>query len=642
MFFFSRVSAAYYRALCEVKNTGFKPSPSRLCWHWLSQLPGWIERRFLRIFSHWRKLPKVNTFSYLQWVSANNINSREEELLKLVSDQSSISLVAFLSGQEQFFTEGIESLRRQIYSQWELVIVASPELEEKLRPFLNSEPRIKLEVFESDSQLEAFNRGLEVSNGDFVVFLSLEDVLAPQALMHLASVLDANSDLSFVYADEDSITEDGVRYDPFFKPSWSPELLLSQCYLSGFFAVRKSLALKLGGFDARAGQAYFWDFVLRLSELAGKVAHIPDVLYHRRQTPLKNRFLENFSSATDSQLILEEALERRFRSGYLDRPAGNPGHFQVTYSLREEPLLSVLIPFRDGGEVLNTCLESLFALSSYRNFEVIGIDNQSSSPETLKLVRSWQKRESRFSCHRLEGEFNFSLLNNFGVEKSEGDFLLFLNSDTQLLKADSFRTMLSYAQHPELGVVGARLLYPNGCIQHAGCILGLEGLVGDALKYLPNETWDHFGRSHNVVNVSAVSAACMMCRKEVFLSVSGFDETLPVEFNDIDFCLRVGRAGFRNLSLPHAIFFHFEAFTRGGLYSDDSIELRTQAAKLMWERWGELIDRDPFYNPNLWKGPGGYRLDPQASTAKDIVASTRVSQVESIHSRGMNSKMSNM
>jgi len=503
----------------------------------------------------------------------------------------------------------VESVRKQRYKNWELCIAddssGRPDLDKLLEKFARSDSRIKTMRRKSRGGIAAAsNSAFELASGEFVALLDHDDELSPDALFHVVEAINKHPDVGLLYSDEDKIDISGRRYDPFFKPAWSPDLLLSNNYVCHFSVCRRDLVERAGRFRSEYDGSQDHDLFLRLSRLTGDFIHIPRVLYHWRAIPGSAAADASFKPhAADAG---RRAIEDHLRSSQVAasvEPGRYPGHWRVRYECPEAPRVSILIP--SGGKlgVLETNLNKLAATTDYQNYEIVVIDN-SKGAEIEEFVRRWDdngRRACYVDCR--EEAFNWSALNNQAARLSNADLLLFLNDDTEVIAPDWLTSMVELGMRPEVGAVGAKLLYPDGRIQHAGVVMGLSKNCDHAFRGLAGDAQHYFNFPDVIRNVSAVTGACLLVRRDVFWQVGGFDEqSFAVAFNDIDFCLRVIRAGYRVLYTPHAILYHHEAFSK------TSKDLVPHSAEViaMQTKWAEVIADDPYYNPNLTRGTEDY------------------------------------
>jgi GT2 family glycosyltransferase len=514
----------------------------------------------------------------------------------------------------------IESVMNQIYANWELCIADDASTREGVREALGEysakDGRVKVKYLEENLGISgASNEALGMATGDFVGFLDHDDELTRDALFEVAKALNRNPGLDLIYSDEDKRDSEGRRVEPFFKPDWSPDLLLSMNYVAHFTVIRRSLVEKVGGFRLGFEGSQDYDLILRVSELTERIGHIPKPLYSWRKAPgSAAAFARAKPYARESaRRALREALMRRGLDGEVSDGLG--GHYRVRYAIRGRPLVSIIIPTRDGVDLLRRCIDSIESKTLYRNYEVIIVDNDSTDPTTLAYLGSTRHRVVKSA-----GPFNFSKINNLAASYAKGEHLLFLNNDTEVIEGGWLEAMLEHSQRPEVGMVGALLLYPRngtrrpGAIQHAGVILGVGGVAGHAFKYLPVSRPNYFSLHMAVRNCSAVTGACAMIRREVFDEVGGFDENLKVAFGDIDLCLRIREKGYRIVYTPYAMLYHHEYATRGKLHPPEDEEY-------MIDRWkSALIEGDPYYNPNLTLLREDYSLALKGSEARPLAA----------------------
>jgi GT2 family glycosyltransferase len=439
------------------------------------------------------------------------------------------------------------------------------------------------------------NEALRANSNDFVAIVAPGIVLTQDALFEVALALAKNPALDVIYCDHDTLTPAGARVDPHFKPDWSPETLLSRMYLGPLVFYRRSTLVEAGGLRPEFGTAALFDLALRVTEATDRIAHLPRILYHVRAVEPKPPREDQ-----RAQAAIGEALVRRGEPGRASAVAGSAGSYHIRYSLEDAPRVIVILPTRDNSADLSTCLRSLFERTTYSNFGVLLIDNGSKDPATLRVLEEWRAREpARLKVHRLDIPFNFSKLNNEAARLADADLLLFLNDDTEILTADWIEAMTEQARRPAIGAVGARLLYRDGSVQHAGVILGIRGIAGHAHRFFPGDSQGYHGSLQAITNYSAVTAACLMMRRAVFDEVGGFDEDLAIEFNDIDLCLRVRRADYRVVYLPHVVLYHSESKSRGGADNLLKTMVRVREQGLMHERWDIANYADPYYNANL-------------------------------------------
>lgn len=501
----------------------------------------------------------------------------------------------------------IESVRGQLYEDWQLCIADDGSTRKDHFPILKDyaarDPRIQVRFLDKNLGIAgASNAALGLATGDFVALLDHDDELDDAALFEAALVLNEHPDTDFIYSDEDKIDLDGRRRDPFFKPDWSPTTFLSYMYTCHLGVYRKSLIDRLGGFREGLNGSQDYDLVLRFTELTSRIRHIPKLLYHWRMTPQSTALsLSNKPYAEQAGCrAVADAMQRRGQAVREVVVGRLPTSYRVRYRLPEGEAVQIIIPSRNNVRYLRPCIKSILKKTEYRHYRINIVDNGSDDRATLAYLRKMQD-EPRVLVLRYDRPFNFSAINNWAVRQVGGRYLLFLNDDTEVITPGWLDAMLEQAQRAEVGAVGAKLLYPDGRIQHGGVVLGI-GVAYHAHRFFPSGHPGYFGRLEIVQDFSAVTAACLMTRREVFEQVGGFDETdLAVAYNDVDFCLRVRQAGYEIIYTPFAELYHHESVSRG-----PSLDGREVA--FMQRKWGDLLTRDPFYNPNLAPDRGDFSL----------------------------------
>ena len=508
----------------------------------------------------------------------------------------------------QHLEEAIASVRTQAYSAWTLCITDDGSSSEVVRRILRradaSDPRIRLVVHdEARGVAEATNAALALAEGEAVVFLDHDDVLAPHALAAIGAAFAAHPEAVAVYSDEDSIDGHGRRSEPRFKPDLDRERLLAQNYVNHAFAVRTALLRRLGGLRAGLQGAQDHDLVLRvLDSAAGPILHIPQVLYHWRIFPGGGSLSQRARPEIDAARIrlVADHLARTGVTAELDADAR--GRVTVRRTLpKPAPEITAIIPTRDHPGLLEACVTGLLEQTDYPSLKVCVVDNGSRGERALGLLERLE-RTARVSVMRIDAPFNFSSLNNAAAQAASARLLAFVNDDILVVEPDWLKAMAALAVQPDVGAVGAKLFYPDGRIQHAGIVLGVgpHRVAGHEFRGAPGESPGPQGRLMVTREVSAVTAACMVVDRSRFLAVGGFDEAgLPVAFNDVDLCLKLGARGWRTIWTPQARLMHLESASRGSDKPTEAAERLGREARLMHERWGGALGADPYYNPNL-------------------------------------------
>ncbi len=503
-----------------------------------------------------------------------------------------------------FLTALLESVRGQTYGNWELCVADGASRSAGVRRILEeaarTEPRVKVVILRQNEGIAGNSAAaLALASGDFVTFLDHDDTLAPFALFEVARAVNADPEADVLYSDEDTTDAKGLRLEPHFKPDWSPDALTSHNYVCHLAVYRRELVKRVGGLRPGFDGAQDYDLILRAAEQARKVVHIPKVLYHWRihTGSSAQNFRSKLYAVEAGRKALLEHLDRRGVAGAVTN-GPLPGVYRTTYALPRRPLVSILIPTRDQSAILARCLDSL-ARSTYDHYEVLLVENNSREPATFAYYERLADR-SDVRLLRWDRPFNYAAVNNHAASQARGEVLLFLNNDVEVIAADWMERMLEHALRPEVGCVGAKLYYPNDRVQHAGVVLGVGAVAGHVHIGAARAATGYFHRLVAVHNLSAVTGACLMMRKEVFDEVGGLDEDFVLAFNDTDLCMSVRQKGYRVVWTPWAELYHHESATRG--YEDTpekKARFHNEASRFLL-KWGDrLREGDPYYNPNL-------------------------------------------
>lgn len=537
---------------------------------------------------------------------------REQEAIKLMQslvDQPVVSVVVpVYNTDERWLRRCIESVRSQAYPKWELCIAddasTQPHVARILAEYAALDPRIRYVVRERNGHIaEASNSALGLARGEYVALLDHDDELHPHALLECVSALQRNPDWQMLFTDEDKIDEQGERSDPYFKSDWNPDLFFSQNCVCHLTVYRRELMERVGGFRKGTEGAQDWDLTLRVIDhlQPAQIGHIPKVLYHWRMISGSTALApgeKSYAHLAAMNALAEYFARNRIDARVLEMP-GYSGYFRISYGIPEPaPLVSLLIPTRDRVDLLARCVDSILEKTTYPNYEIIVLDNESSERETLAYFEKIEN-DPRVRVIRWAHPFNYSAINNFGAERARGELIGLLNNDIEVITPDWLTEMVGHALRTEIGVVGAMLYYPNDTIQHGGVMLGIGGVAGHAYTGAPRGYPGHKHRAGLTQTLSAVTAACVVMRAPVYHEVGGLDEGLRVAFNDIDLCLRVRDAGYRNLWTPFAELYHYESATRGYENTPEKIERFKREESFMKDRWKDALDTDPYYNPNF-------------------------------------------
>ncbi|HEY6392357.1 MAG TPA: glycosyltransferase, partial [Bryobacteraceae bacterium] len=503
----------------------------------------------------------------------------------------------------------IDSVRAQYYPFWELCLCddgsTSPDTLEVLESYRGIDPRIKIVAHEKNQGIAAAsNRAVEISTGDYVAMLDNDDELAPKALYEVAKAIQSNPEIDLLYTDEDKLDDSGEFVDHFCKPDWSPDHLLSVMYLLHLLVVRKDLFYEVGGFRPEFSGAQDYDLALRLSTRAQSIHHVPRILYHwRKIRGSAAELVDAKPEALDAgRRALEDHLDRNGIEGEVEF-GQIEGTFRVRYRIREYPLASLCIMAsnnhstvegRGDIDLLENFVKSIVAKTDYPNYEIVVIENEPNVP------------------------FNFAKKANFAFRQARGRHIVLLNDDMEVISEEWLSAMIEFTQQPRVGVVGARLLFPDDRIQHVGVVLGVNQGAAHAFHGFPAGFVGYNAYTHVIRNYSAVTAACMATRIDVIEATGGFDERFAIDYNDIDFCLKAIQQGYDIVYTPYAELYHFEG-TSIRRKSQDPREV-----ELFQQRWSGFVERDPFYNPNLTRTRADFAIDPRASgwpsTGKQSVA----------------------
>lgn len=505
-----------------------------------------------------------------------------------------------------YLKELLESVRSQSYANWQLCLAdGSPD--DKVKEFIEKhygrEKRILYKKLDENGGISVnTNAAIDMADGDYLMLCDHDDTLEPDALYEIVKAINENSAADVLYTDEDKVSMDGKHYfDPNFKPDFNLFRLRENNYICHIFVVKKSLADKAGYLRSEFDGAQDYDFIFRCCELAQKIVHIPKVLYHWRC------HMDSTAADPESKKYAYEAGRNAIREHYqrigVDASVEmteRPGWYRSYVKIQGSPLISIIIPNKDHVDDLELCLFSIAKKSTYRNYEILVVENNSEQEETFTYYEKLPGRYPKVRVLKWEKEFNYSAINNFAAKEAKGEYLLFLNNDVEILTPQWMEEMLQICQQETVAAVGAKLYYPDDTIQHAGVVLGLGGIAGHIMCRASREDPGYFGRMISVQEISAVTAACMMVRKNDFDAVGGFDETFQVAFNDIDLCMKLRAAGKKIVFTPHAELYHYESKSRG---LEDTPEKQFRFDKEITrfkEKWGTVLEAgDPYYSPNL-------------------------------------------
>ena len=553
---------------------------------------------------------------YQEWYEKNKPS--EEELArqrkKKWKEPVTISvLVPAYRTPEAFLRQMIESVLNQTYPYLELCIADGSgeniSVEKVVKEYQAKDQRVRYQRLEKNEGIAGnTNAAIRMATGDYLALFDHDDLLSPNALFEVASTIEKDK-ADVVYTDEDKVTSDlKEHFQPHFKPDFNPDLLCSNNYICHLFVVKRSLALKLGGQDSTYDGAQDYDFIFRCTEEAEKIVHIAKILYHWRvhQASTADNPTSKMYAFDAGKRAIEAHLQRIGAKAEVSHTK-DLGFYRVKYQVQGNPKVSIVIPNKDEKETLKKCLESIWQKTTYSNYEIILVENNS----TTREIRDYYQELDGKNGVRVvywDKEFNYSAINNFGISYAKGDYILCLNNDITVISPEWMEELLANCQRPEVGIVGARLYYPDNTIQHAGIVLGMGGCAGSLFVGLARSRGGYLHKAALQQDLSAVTAACFMVKKEAFEKVGGFEEKLAVAFNDVDFCLKVRHAGYLVVYDPYAELYHHESKTRG--YENTEAKKRRFQEEIEYMRchWMPDILRDPYYNENLSLKASDYSL----------------------------------
>ena len=591
-------------------------------WHYLVNF-GWkkycdrIKKRFQdteEVYNVWRK-------KYIP--NARKLKKQRAE--KLDYEPCISIIVPTYKTPEKFLKEMIDSVRNQSYENWELCIgdgsVTEDTVKNVVESYQKKDKRIKMLCLSENLGIAGnTNAALSIATGDYIALLDHDDILAPDALYEVVKWMNEHykDETDVIYTDEDKVSFDLKDYfEPHFKSDYNLDLIRSNNYICHLFVARKSIVDQVGGFRKEYDGSQDYDFILRCIEQSKHVEHVPKVLYHWRCHPgstAANQESKMYCYEAGKRAI-EDHLKRMGEDDCQVVMTEHLGFYHVIYPIREQKKVSIIIPNKDQKEILERCIESVIQKTDYKNYEIIIVENNSTTNEIFEYYKTIEQREN-IRVVIWKDKFNYSAINNFGVRYANGEYLLFLNNDIEVIRENWLSEMLANVQRKEVGIVGAKLLYPDNMVQHAGVIIGMGGIAGHPLSRHPADDCGYFARGIIQQNLNAVTAACMLTKKEVYEKVNGFEEKLAVAFNDIDLCLKVRKAGYLIVYDPEALLYHHESISRG---KEDTLEKRNRfegEVDYMAKKWKDVLEKgDEYYNPNLSLLSGNFELKKESETS---------------------------
>jgi GT2 family glycosyltransferase len=580
------------------------------------KLPAWIRSPLLRsLRTAYRFSQGTSIKRYDRWVKDFDTLSQvdRDKIRAHISGLESKPLISVIMAvyetPEWALREAIDSIRRQLYPYWELCIAddasAAPHIADLLREAAAEEPRIKWIRRPQNGHISAAsNSALSLATGEFVALMDHDDLLPEHALYEVAVGLNNDPTLDIIYSDEDQIDRSGRRFLPYFKTDWNIDLLLGHNMISHLGVYRRTLLERVGGFREGFEGSQDYDVALRCADatVPGRICHIPAVLYHWRRDFGEASFSEERQDQCSGAALraISDHLDRRHESGEITPHPVMPQWARVIRAVpRPAPLVSLIIPTRDRPDLLGICVDGLLNRTDYPEMEVLIVDHESKLPETFELFKKLQL-DTRVRIIPYAGPFNYSAINNMAVTEAKGSIIGLINNDIDVINPDWLSEMVALSVMNDVGAVGAKLIYSNDRVQHAGIVLGVSGIANHFNYAMRRSNTGYFGRNVLTSAVSAVTGACLVVRKSAFEEVGGLNETdLAVAFNDVDFCLRLKKRGYRNIWTPHAELYHHESATRGAEHTPENVERFQREIDYMRTNWGHEIDHDAFYNENF-------------------------------------------
>ena len=565
------------------------------------------------------EIPEVD-FQYDRWARSKMAKKRELALQKKTvfpySPTISVLVPVYKPEAEQF-TAMIESVLSQTYPNFELCLADGcendPETEKLILKYAEKDPRIKPILLHKNGGISVnTNAALERAEGEWISLLDQDDLYAPNALYEFVKLMNEHPEAEMIYSDEDQIDDaSNCHKNPHFKPDADLARLHCDNYVCHLLMVKREIALKAGGFDPKTDGAQDFDFTLRCTEkLKGKMFHIPKLLYYWR--------IHEGSTAADisekpyaidaGKVAAQAAFDRNgVNAEAVDIP-GLPGRYGMKPRFHDGPLVSIIIPNKDHIGELSVCLSSIFEKATYQNYEIVIVENNSTEPETFDYYEKMKAAHRNLTVTVYEGPFNFSAINNAGVRAAKGDYYLFLNNDTKVITEDFIESMLVYCQIEKVGIVGAKLLYADDTVQHAGILVGVDGKIQALFSGIPAHKHGYVARNVSSACCSAVTGACLMIRKDVFEKCNGWDENFPVAYNDVDLCLQAQKQGYDVVFDAFAQLYHYESKSRGlDISGEEKARLEREFERIR-DKWPERMKRDPYYNDNLDLKVGYYEI----------------------------------
>lgn len=545
--------------------------------------------------------------AYLKWIESNetyNANKVSQDIIEFKHKPLISIIMPVYNVKKRWLVKCIESVINQYYENWELCIADDCSTFKYVRTIIDEykkkDVRIKA-IYRSENGhiSKASNSALSIALGEYVTFLDNDDELTPHALYEVVKLINNHPEAEIIYSDEDKIDTAGNRMDPHFKPEWSPDTIFSCNYITHLCVIKKQIVDSIGGFRIGYEGSQDYDLILRASEVTNRIFHISKILYHWRMINGSTAIGINHKNYAyiAAKNVLESALQRRNEKAEVNELT-NISMFHVSYYPKEYDLISIIIPTRDKPDILKRCLKSIYEKTNYKNYEVIIINNGSIEKDTYDLFQEYNYKKN-FFVYDVDIPFNYSKINNIAARRAKGNLLLFLNNDVEVISENWLDEMAGQASRVSIGAVGVKLLYPNNTVQHCGIVMGLGGVCANTYTGASNDDVGYIGRLRVVYNYSAVTAACLMVKKDIFFEVDGFTEELAVAYNDVDLCLKILDRGYYNICIPKIELYHHESASRGKDTTLENSERFYREQEYLKNKWAKYIKVDPFYSTNL-------------------------------------------
>ena len=573
-----------------------------------------IEEKFIN-----SKYEKIEQENYIKWIENNEPNIQElekQKKFKFEYEPKISVIVPMYNTPKKYFVELVNSLKDQTYRNWELCLADGSEKKaDYIDDIINNDERINYKLLKKNMGISGnSNQALKLATGYYYALLDHDDIIPSFSLFEIVKAINKDKNAEFIYTDEDKIIGDkNKRIGPHFKSDYAPDTLRSYNYICHFSIFKKSLMDKLVGFNSEFDGSQDYDIILRATELANKIIHIPKILYHWRineNSVASNSSAKPYAYVAAKKAILASLDRQGIKADIED--SSILGLYRIKYKFEGRPKVSIIILNKDHIKDLKKCINSILK-SNYDNYEIIVVENNSIDSTTFKYYNQLSQNSKIKIVRSKEREFNYSKLNNYGAKHATGDFYLFMNNDVEILSTnDWLQLLVGTANRKDVGAVGGKLIYPDGTIQHAGVVLNFTGIAGHVNAHMRNNAVGYFGRIMIQQNFSAVTGALLMVSKKNFEDANGFDEDFPVAYNDIDFCLKLLSLGKVNVYDPYVTAYHYESKTRGYEDTKEKKERLNNDTLRLKDKWKDVFNRpDPYFNINFRNDVPDMRINPE-------------------------------